>query len=231
MQKPESFQSERRGDSFADMSFAIRRAFVSASVPVELRPKEVLFHAGDTGNGCYFLRRGAIKASVVSRDGQERLLAILGPGALIGELALIDNEPRSATVVALRGTSLLHLARSNFFRLADAHPVIYRFALRLLSQRLRGSNESVVAHGSATVAGRVARAFVSLVQGMGEELGERRVVLAERITQADIAGMAGVARENASRAINDLIRRGILGRSGGHYAVERPADLLELAEI
>jgi CRP/FNR family transcriptional regulator len=69
---------------------------------VDVRPREVLFHAGDAGDGCHFVRSGAVKVSVIARDGQERLLAVLGPGSLIGELALIDDEPRSATVTALR---------------------------------------------------------------------------------------------------------------------------------
>jgi CRP-like cAMP-binding protein len=207
------------------------RAFAKAAVPVELQARQVLFHAGDQGDGCYLVRAGAVKASVVSLDGQERLLAVLGEGALIGELALLDNEARSATVTALRQSRLLHLTKSAFFRLGDANPVIYRLALRLLAQRLRGANDSVVAQGSVTVQGRVARAFAALAEGLGEVQADGRILLAQRVTQSDIAGMAGVARENASRAINDLLRGGILGRVKGFYSIDKPERLHELAEI
>jgi CRP/FNR family transcriptional regulator, cyclic AMP receptor protein len=207
------------------------RAFFRAVIPVELRAREILFHAGDEGDGCYLIREGAVKASVVSLDGQERLLAILGEGAMIGELALVDDEPRSATVTALRQCRLLHLTTAAFFRLADANPMIYRLALRLLAQRLRGTNESVVAQGSVTVQGRVARAFASLAEGLGDVQANGRILLTQRVTQSDIAGMAGVARENASRAINDLLRGGVLGRIKGFYSIEKPEKLRDLAEV
>ena len=168
---------------------------------------------------------------MVARDGQERLLAILGPGSLIGELALIDDEPRSATVSALRRCEVLHLTKAAFCRMADANPMIYRQALRLLTGRLRGTNDSVVAQGTVTVTGRVALAFASLAEGLGQQQESGRIVLPHRISQTDIAGMAGVARENASRAINDLLRQGVLGRVGGFYSVERLTELRDLSEI
>lgn len=213
------------------MPWAVRRAFLSASRTFELRAREVLFHAGDSGDGCYFLRDGVVKASVIAKDGQERLLAVFGPGALIGELSLIDDEPRSATISALKPSHMLHLSKQAFFRLADANPQVYRHALRLLAQRLRETNDSVVAQGTVTVAGRVARAFASLADGLGTEQPDGSILLTHKITQNDIAGMAGVARENASRAVNDLLREGVLGRSGSFYVIVRAAELLDLAEI
>lgn len=212
-------------------SWHIRKAFLKIARPINLRAKEALFHAGDAGDGCYIVRSGVLKASVIAKDGQERLLAILGPGSVIGELALIDDEPRSAAVVALRECHLLHLSKPAFFRLADANPLIYRQALKILAQRLRGTNDSVVAQGTITVAGRVARAFASLAEGMGDEKPDGSIVLNHRVSQTDIAGMAGVARENASRAINDLMREGVISRSRSLYVIEKPEVLLDMAMI
>ena len=213
------------------VSLALRRAFLSASVPVALEPRQALFHAGDRGDGCYFLRKGAAKASIVASDGQERLLAVLGPGALIGELALIDDEPRSATVTALRRCRLRHLTKSRFFQLADENPQVYREALRILAHRLREANANILAQGTATVVERVARAFILLCDAIGEKAAGGAVVLAHRVSQADIAALAGVARENASRAINGLIRQGLIGRDESHYVVKRADALRAMAEI
>ncbi len=218
----------RRADA---VPWSVKRSFIAASHEVSLRAREVLFHAGDSGDGCYVVRTGVVKASVIAKDGQERLLAILGPGSLIGELSLIDDEPRSATISALKPCRLLHMTKQAFFRIADANPQLYRQALRLLAHRLRGTNETVVAQGTVSVSGRVARAFASLAAGLGDEQPDGRILVAHKITQNDIAGMAGVARENASRAINDLLREGVLGRAGSFYMIERPAELLDLAEI
>ena len=219
------------GNLAKDMPWGARRAFLSASRPLELGSREVLFHAGDSGDGCYLLRSGVVKAAVIARDGQERLLAVLGPGALIGELSLIDDEPRSATISALKPCELMHLTKAAFFRLADANPQVYRQALKLLAQRLRGANDTVVAQGTVSVSGRVARTFASLADGLGDEQPDGRILLTYKITQNDIAGMAGVARENASRAINDLLREGVLSRAGSFYLIERPTELLDMAEI
>jgi CRP-like cAMP-binding protein len=213
------------------MPWGVRKSLLTAANEVNLKSREVLFHAGDGGDGCYFLREGVVKAAVVAKDGQERLLAVLGPGSLIGELSLFDDLPRSATISALKPCRLLHMSKGSFFRLADTNPQVYREALKILTRRLRQTNDSMVAQGTVTVAGRVARAFASLAQGLGEGRANGMILLPNKITQNDIAGMAGVARENASRAINDLLRDGILAREGSFYLIARPQELEDMAEI
>ena len=74
--------------------------FTSAT-PVRLDADEVLFLAGDSGDGCYRVEDGLLKVTMVSRSGIERILAFLGPGAIVGELSMIDGLPRSASVVAV----------------------------------------------------------------------------------------------------------------------------------
>lgn len=229
--RPPAAQAQRKRRLPPAAPFAVRRALLSAARPLKLAPREVLFHAGDAGDGCYLLRDGVVKASVIARDGQERLLAVLGPGSLIGELSLIDEQPRSATISALKPCRLHHLPRAVFFRQADANPLVYREALKILARRLRETNDSVVAQGTAPVVGRVARAFAALAEGLGEPQPGGTVLIASKLTQADIAGMAGVARENASRAINDLLRDGVLSRQGSFYVVADPVELGDLAEI
>jgi len=211
--------------------WGVRRALLGAARPVRLGPRDILFHAGDAGDGCYFLRAGAVKAIVVAKDGQERLLAVLGPGSLIGELSLIDSAPRSATIAALKPCGLLHLSRTAFYRVADANPLIYRAALKILARRLRETNDLTLAQATVPVVGRVARAFLALAAGLGHERCNSGILLSDRITQTDIAGLAGVARENASRAINDLLREGVLTREGHHYVIVDPQALEDLAEI
>lgn len=213
------------------MPWSVRRSLLSAANTIDLKARQVLFHADDPGDGCYFLREGVVKASVVSKDGQERLLAVMGPGALIGELSLFDGQPRSAAITALKPCRLLHVSKGSFFRVADANPLVYREALKILTRRLRETNDSVVAQGTVSVVGRVARAFATLAQGLGERQAGGGILLPHKITQTDIAGMAGVARENASRAINDLLRDGVLSRAGSFYVIARPQDIEDLAEI
>ena len=213
------------------MPWSVRRSLLSAANAIVLKARQSLFQADDPGDGCYFLREGVVKASVVSKDGQERLLAVMGPGALIGELSLFDDQPRSAAITALKPCRLLHLSKGSFFRVADANPLVYREALKILTRRLRQTNDSMVAQGTVSVVGRVARAFATLGQGLGERQAGGAILLPHKITQTDIAGMAGVARENASRAINELLRDGILARQGSNYVIVRPEELEDMSEI
>mgnify|MGYP000928184108 CR=1 FL=1 len=189
----------------------VLRGLLAGAVPIELRAREALFHAGDDGTGCYYLRQGAAKAAVIAKDGQERLLAVLGPGSLIGELSLFDDLPRSATVSALRPCKLLHMPKASFFQLADRNPQIYRQALRLLTQRLRGTNDQVVAQGTVTVLGRVARAFQSLAEGIGESATGGRIVFAGEHTSLRWQGYMNGAVESGHRAAHDVRATHLMG--------------------
>src|SRR5271169_983210 len=84
------------------------------TTPVQLAANEVLFMAGDAGDGCYLVEDGLLKVAMVSRSGTERILAFLGPSSIVGELSMIDGRPRSASVVAIRETSLSFLSRGAF---------------------------------------------------------------------------------------------------------------------
>lgn len=188
---------------------------------MSLAQNDVVFQAGDAGEGCYLVLDGALKATVMTADGHERMLAVFGKGMIVGEMALVDNEERSATVTALRPSTLAYVSRDQFFRYADRDTSVYRHALRILAQRLRGTNEDTLAQGNATVAGRVARAMLLLADSLGspDKAGAR--VIAENVSQADIAAMAGAARENVSRVIAQWLRAGIIRRADGRYVIVR----------
>ena len=86
--------------------------------PVHLVAGQVLFVAEDTGDGCYRIEEGLLKVSIVSGSGAERIIAILGAGAIVGELAVLDGLPRSATVLALRDSELLFVSKAKFDQLS-----------------------------------------------------------------------------------------------------------------
>jgi len=111
----QSLLSELQGHLSADL-------FANAT-QVRRAADEVLFVvAGDAGNGCYRVEDGLVKVTMMSRAGVERILAILGPGAIVGELAIIDGRPRSASVVAVRETKLKFLSRAAFDEFAKRTP-------------------------------------------------------------------------------------------------------------
>ena len=112
---------------------------------VSLEKGKTLFEIGAAGDGCYWLEEGVLKVSIASPQGAERILAILGAGSIVGELAMLDGLPRSATVQALRDCRLTFLARSVFLEILREHPEIYRHLLAILVERLRQADDEVAA--------------------------------------------------------------------------------------
>ncbi|MBI3436614.1 MAG: Crp/Fnr family transcriptional regulator [Proteobacteria bacterium] len=199
--------------------------FASAR-PVRLAAGETLFVSGDSGDGCYRVDQGLLKVSIMSPSGSERILAILGPGSLVGELSIIDGLPRSASVIALRDCELSFVSRAIFADCAVKHPQIYQYLVALLAARLRETDEVVAASSFLPLKGRLAVTLLELADHFGKDLGSGRVLIRHKFGQSDLAAMAGIARENVSRILNDWQRRKLVSRVSGYYCLE---DTIKLA--
>jgi CRP-like cAMP-binding protein len=192
---------------------------------VALAPQQTLFTAGDPGDGFYVLDEGLLKVNVVSVEGAERILAILGPGDLLGELSVIDGAPRSASVTAIRASKLRFVSRTVFEAVAERQPELYRYVTMLLSRRLRAIDDVLTATSFLPLKGRTARALLSLAEAFGKEVGGGRILIRQKVSQSDIAAMAGIARENMSRILQDFMRRALVSRLAGYYCLENKAAL------
>jgi len=193
--------------------------------PVRLSADEVLFISGDPGDGFYRVDQGLLKVSIVAPTGAERILAIVGPGGIVGELALIDGLPRSASVSAVRASELTFVSRAVFQHFADEHPEVYRHLVTLLAARLRDTDEVLAAGSFLPLKGRVARAMLDLAEAFGQDVGQGRILIRQKISQSDLAAMAGIARENVSRILNDWIRLKLVSRLSGYYCLENKIRL------
>lgn len=187
---------------------------------VSLAAKQSLFLAGDPPDGCYRLDAGLLKVSVVTATGGERILAILGPGAVVGELSMLDGTPRSASVEALRESRLCFIGRAIFEAFASAHPEVYRYGMMLLARRLRATNDALVAASFMSLRGRVARVLLSLADAFGHDVGNGRVLIRQKVRQDDVAAMAGISRENVSRILAHWTRGAVVSRLAGYYCLE-----------
>jgi CRP/FNR family transcriptional regulator, cyclic AMP receptor protein len=198
---------------------------------VRLKSDEVLFLAGDAGDGCYRIEEGLLKVTMMSRAGSERILAFLGPDAIVGELAIIDGLPRSASVVAVRPAVLGFLSRGDFENFAQKHLEVYKSLLTLLAARLRETDTTIAAGSFLPLRGRVASTLLELARDFGQDVGSGRIVIHQKIGQSDLAAMTGIARENLSRILNDWKRRKVVSRLSGYYCIENKAQLQNEAEL
>jgi len=198
---------------------------LAKATPVKLAADQILFLAGDPGDGCYRLNEGLLKVSIASAKGVERILAILGPGSIVGDMAMIDGRPRSASVSALHDCSMSFVSRAAFEAFAERQPEIYKYLVTLLAERLREADHLVAAGSFLPPKGRVARALLDLAKAFGRDVGGKRILIQQKITQADVAAMAGIARENVSRILNDWMRVKLVTRLSGYYCLENMAKL------
>ena len=212
-------------DLLSDLPEQLSSGLLANAKPVKLAANEILFLAGDPGDGCFRLNEGLLKVSMVSPKGAERILAILGPGSIVGDMAMIDGRPRSASVSALRDCKLSFVSRSAFEAVAEKNPEISKHLLNLLAARLRDTDQVVAAGTFLPVKGRVARALLDLAKAFGNEVGSGRVVIRQKLSQSDVAAMAGIARENVSRILNEWMRLKLVTRLSGYYCIENKAKL------
>ena len=208
-----------------DLPDRLSTGLLAIATPRHLAADEMLFLAGDPGDGFYRVEEGLLKVSIISASGAERILAIFGPGSIVGDLAIIDGKPRSASVSALRETKLQFVSQTAFHAFAAKNPEIYKYLAKVLAERLRDTDAIVAAGSFLPLKGRVARALLELAEGFGHNVGGTRVVIRQKVSQSDLAAMAGIARENVSRIMNDWIRDQTLTRAAGYYCLEDPAKL------
>lgn len=199
----------------------LSRGLFAQGRSLTLDADETLFLAGDEGDGCYRVEDGLLKASVAAPNGGERILAILGPGSVVGELSMIDGAPRSASVTALRNSKLCYVSRADFEAIGKASPEIYQHVMKVLARRLRDTNNALAASSFLSLKGRVARALLSLAEAFGKDVGSGRILIRQKVNQSDLAAMAGIARENVSRVLKDWTDRGLVSRLAGYYCIEK----------
>ena len=201
------------------------------AVAHDLRDGEVLFRAGDVGDGCYRIQTGLVKVVVTSQQGEERIVSLLGPDAIVGELSMIDGGPRSASVVAIANCSLSFLSRAKFQTCIEAHPELTTYLMKTLARRLRGTDDALAATTFLSVKQRLARALLTVAEYVGEKDGDGRIQLRLKIGQGDLAAMAGIARENVSRTMSEWRKRDIVTRSSNYYCINDPKALAQDLEF
>lgn len=182
-----------------------------------------VFHEGDQSDACYVIRDGEVRVTREHSDGRAIALATLGPGELVGELAMLDGGVRSASVEALTDIELLAVSASDMRGLLERNADITTKLVVKLAERLRETNERISRQSFQTVPSRVAGVLSQLVNEEGAELGRDGVTI--RMNQADLAQLAGTSRESVSRFLAVLERAHVVRVGRGRVTVLEPPRL------
>ena len=164
-----------------------------------------IIHAGDHTDNVYLVLSGALKVLVSDDEGREVILSMLSHGDLFGEMGVLDDHPRSATVVTVEPSALVVITKADFKRCLAENFDVSLYIMRSLVRRLRLADRKIESLALMDVFGRVAR----LLLEMAETRDGRRVVI-RKISKQDIARMIGASREMVSRVMRDLHTQGLI---------------------
>ncbi len=199
-----------------------------------LRPRryargEVIFHQGDVGTALYIVRKGQVAIRLSAPDGKEVTLSLLDRGDFFGELALLDEEPRSTDAVAREETDLLSLQREDFRHFLGARPQVALGLLSALSRLVRRVTQLVHDATFLDARERLVRVLLDLARTQGQS-GAEGVTLAPRLTQSELANLCGLTRESTNKWLRFYVREGLLSYEGGQITLVHPERLARETE-
>lgn len=192
--------------------------------PQEYPPNALIFSEGEPGQTLFLVEYGQVRIFIQNDNGQEISVNVCGPGDLFGELAVIDQLPRSANAQAMDDTRVLSLTRERFRDHLRRSPQLALNFMQALSVRVRYNTRQMDNLNQRSVPARLARKLLELAQqhGVAEAHGVR---LRLALTQSDLASMTNATRESVNKALGQFRRQELIKLHGGHITVLDPEGL------
>jgi CRP/FNR family transcriptional regulator, cyclic AMP receptor protein len=182
--------------------------------------------ADEPGEGAYIILTGTSKVYVTHADGTEVILAILGPGEIVGEMSVADSLGRSASVRTLEDSTFLWMDRRAFLSSMEETPAIVRNLVGILSRRLRLADTHTRSLVALDVSGRVAAQLLAFAREYGEPLPEGGTLIPLRLTQTDVAGLVGASRVRVNQALGYFRKRGNITVGRDHRIIVHDEEAL-----
>jgi CRP/FNR family cyclic AMP-dependent transcriptional regulator len=195
--------------------------------PRTFAPDTVLFQEGDKGEVLYILKEGIVKLFKIDLEGHEKTLAILKPPEFFGEMALLGEQGRSATALAIRESKIYLLFKDDFQRLIKDYPSISLNVANTLSQRLHGMNDEAQILSYKDAQGRVAYVILRLYWGGLIDFNDQGQALL-RLTHQELASLAGTSRETVTRALKALEEEAVIRTRPKEVLIQDPEGLEEI---
>lgn len=204
----------RRSVLFSVLSDEDAGAIIQLGSVVHHPAKHIVFQIGEMGDHLFILLEGRVKVSLTSAEGKEAILSILEAGDVMGEMALLDGEPRSATVSTMDACRFLVLWRKDFLSFLERNPHVALKLLAGLSQRLRATNDMVGNLSFLNLPARLARILINLGQQYGK-VTSTGIVIGLKLSQEELGNLVGVSRESVNRQIRLWVDASVLDYTHG----------------
>ena len=224
MEKDDSSLNFKQVSLFADLPDEDIRALMAVARKRTFRAGEVIFHREDVGQVLYVIKEGKVNICLISPEGQEISLVVLGKGDFFGELAILDGLPRSTDAIALERVECYTLQRSDFHNAIMKNPKIAIQVLEILSRRLRKTDDKVEDLVVLDVYGRVAKKLLDLAHEHGVQV-EDGIRIDIRLTQQDLASMVGASRESVNKVLGYFTDKGYISSDKHKITIHRVNEL------
>lgn len=176
----------------------------------EFAKRDTLFHQGDPGDEFMILTEGSVKVELMNSEGKELTLTILTPFQFLGELALLDDVPRSATVVSMEQSVLLSINKRDFAKVLETYPRMSIPMLRQLTRRVRVLTDDIASMAFLDSYSRVTRKILNLAEEMGQEMADGHILIDRPLTHQQLANLVGTTRETVTKILNEMKDNGLL---------------------
>lgn len=197
---------------------------LSAGKIVDVQPNETILRQGDDGDALVLLLEGVVRVSMVTSNGREIILDYAEPGALLGEIALLDREPRTASTISLWKGRVLRLSRAAFESLIERHPKMALKVMRDMARRLRQTDTTIENDRAFATGPRLARFLKRLTES---EHGRK---LAGDLSQSELGNFVGISRENINRQLSVWAGEGVIELCQGRIRILDSDYLAQIAE-
>ena len=214
-----------QGSLVARLAEVERAALLSAGTAVKFDDDDILVLQGDVGDGLYVLTGGMVKVTVAAETGIETMLAVRSRGDLIGEFAVLDGMPRTATARAVGTVGAVRISRSAFAVFGQRYPAALATITRSLVAKMRAATERRAAERTWGARERLAQVIYELARGYGEQGDDGLVLIPLPLTQMELGELAGVAVSTTERVLGDLRKEGVIATGYREIAV-RDMDFL-----
>jgi CRP/FNR family cyclic AMP-dependent transcriptional regulator len=205
----------QRVELFQGLSSEELETLSSSSSSRSFPKNTVVIHENDPADSLFIIETGKVKVYCSDKNGKEFIMNTQAEGDYFGELALLDDSTRSASVRTVEKSSFCIIFKDNFNRVLDEHPNIARKMIRNLAARVRKLTADVKSLALQDVYGRVANVLMDLA----EARGDGTLYIPEKLTQQDIADRVGASREMVARILKDLTIGDYIRFEGRHIII------------
>lgn len=210
----------RQAPLFEPLDDSDRRALLQEMRETSFDAGQVIFTRGDAGRDIYLVVTGRVRLSVLTAEGRELSFAHAEPGAVFGEIAMLDSGPRSADATAVVKTEALSLGRAAFMRLAETRPHLVDAVVRFLCRRIREADQQLEAIALFPIEVRLARFFLAAARQKSPDATEGSVTIDLGMSQGELALLIGASRPKVNTALSMLESSGAISRQGSKFTCD-----------